>query len=111
MRIKIITVFFSVFFTLSLVNAQTQSFSYYSKETLDAIGASVEQQAKIGEIKKNTETRIRAVKRNETLTEEQKKEQYKIIYGEGGKLYNEVLTKEQREKVNEVRKEFEKKAK
>lgn len=106
MKTKILFVVVSFFLAVGLTNAQTKSFSYYSQETLDAIEASVEQQEKIRTIRKNTNDQIRATKRDSNLTEEEKKEKFKEIYREGGKLYNEVLTSEQIEKLKRLHKEF-----
>jgi hypothetical protein len=83
-------------------NAQTKKpFSYYSQETLNNIGATQEQKDKIAEIKKAAEIKIRAVGKNNELTDEQKKAEYKVHYGEAAKLYNAVLTPEQMIKLRE----------
>lgn len=103
-KLSLLTVFVFLFF---FANAQNKpSFSYYSLETLEAIGTSKEQQAQIKEIRKNTDDLVRAVKKDAALTEEEKKNRYKEIYGEGGKLYKKVLTEEQNEKLKVLFREF-----
>lgn len=106
-KLSLLAFFMSLFF---FVNAQNKpSFSYYSVETLEAIGTSKEQQAQIAEIRKNTDERIRTVKKDTALTEEEKKNKYKEIYGEGGVLYKKVLTEEQNEKLKILFKKFQEK--
>lgn len=84
-----------------LGNAQTKiKFSYYSLETLDAIGATQEQKDKISVIRVENETKIRAVKNDAALNEEQKKAAYADIYKAGGARYFEVLSKEQKQSLN-----------
>jgi hypothetical protein len=84
-----------------LGNAQTKiKFSYYSLETLDAIGATQEQKDKIAVIRVENETKIRAVKNDAALNEEQKKAAYADIYKAGGARYFEVLSKEQKQSLN-----------
>lgn len=64
--------------TYSPSQAQTKkSFQYYSKETLDAVGASPEQQKEIGKIKKDTDRKINVVRNDDSLTAEEKKQKYK----------------------------------
>lgn len=83
-----------------LGNAQTKPvFSYYSIETLDAIGATQEQKDKIAEIRKEIETKIREVKKDASLNDEQKKAAYTEHYKVGGAKYFEVITKEQKPKL------------
>lgn len=84
-----------------LGNAQTKiKFSYYSLETLDAIGATQEQKDKIAVIRVGNETKIKAVKNDAALNEEQKKAAYADIYKAGGTRYFEVLSKEQKQNLN-----------
>ncbi|MFD1628315.1 hypothetical protein [Pseudopedobacter beijingensis] len=103
-KLSLLTLLVGLFF---FANAQNKpSFSYYSLETLEAIGTSKEQQTQIFEIRKNSEERVRAVKKDASLNEEEKKAKYKEIYGEGGALYKKVLTSEQNEKLKILFKEF-----
>lgn len=83
-----------------LGNAQTKPvFSYYSLETLDAIGATQEQKDKIAAIKKETDTKIKEVKKDTSLNEDQKKAAYAEHYKVGGARYFEIITKEQKQKL------------
>ncbi len=95
-------------FTILLITicgfAQAQKkavFSYYSQETLNAIGTTQEQKDKIAEIRTTIGAKIRETTANTNLTEEEKKAEYKVSYAIGSKLYNEALTAEQMLKLKE----------
>jgi len=80
-------------------SAQTRSFNYYSQETLDAIGTTPEQQSKIRELKKNTDSAVRAVKNDASISDADKKAKYREIYAEGSAAYRKILTEEQNAKL------------
>jgi hypothetical protein len=90
-----------LFFICSVLfaNAQTKSFNYYAQETLDAIGATAEQQTQIKELKKKTDSEIRAVKNDASVADADKKAKYKVIYAEGSATYRKILSEEQNAKL------------
>lgn len=83
-------------------NAQSKAFNYYSQETLDAIGTTAEQQTQIKELKKNTDSAIRAVKNNPAIADADKAVKYREIYAEGSAAYKKILTEEQNAKLKLV---------
>lgn len=70
-----------------------------------------EQKAKIQEIMKSRHTQLQALREDKTLTKEQIREKSKAIMESTQKQMDEVLTPEQREKMQQIRAEWEKKAK
>lgn len=105
------TLLVSFAFSVDLANAQSKSFSYYSQETLHAIGASAEQQVKIKQIHHQTNSLVRAIQKDTNLSEDEKKAKIKETYAAGAKLYNESLTQEQLNKVKELQRAFREKQK
>ncbi|MCM8824958.1 MAG: Spy/CpxP family protein refolding chaperone [Candidatus Omnitrophica bacterium] len=65
-----------------------------------------EQKAKIQEIQKSRHEQISAIKQDETLSKEQKREKIKAIMESTQKQMDEVLTPEQKKKIEELRAEM-----
>lgn len=110
MSLHKILLFVFIFFTSAIFNCgyaqQKKSFSYYSDETLDLLKASNEQRSTIKAIKQETDQRIRKTRRDDSLSENEKKEQFKIIYGEGARRYNALLTVEQQAIISSALREI-----
>lgn len=102
----IITCLFCVAFNNT--NAQT-SFDYYSKETLDAVGATSEQQQKLKALKLDYDKKIRSTRKDTDLSDEEKKAKVKTYYKDRSTQYFEILTPEQGEHIKRLRKEFQEK--
>ncbi|MCM8823029.1 MAG: hypothetical protein NC831_09565 [Candidatus Omnitrophica bacterium] len=65
-----------------------------------------EQKAKIQEIQKSRHEQISAIKQDETLSKEQKREKIKAIMESTQKQMDEVLSPEQKKKIEELRAEM-----
>lgn len=96
------------FIAFNSADAQT-SFDYYSKETLDAVGAAPEQQQKLKALKLDYDKKIRAARKDANLSDEEKKEKVKTYYKDRSTEYFEILTAEQGEYIKRLRKEFQEK--
>ncbi|MFD1628317.1 GDSL-type esterase/lipase family protein [Pseudopedobacter beijingensis] len=83
-----------------------KSLSYYSEETLDLIEATAAQKAKIKQIKSNTDEKLKQAKNDANLVESEKQLKYKEIYAEGTKLYNEVISEQQKEVLKQLHKKI-----
>lgn len=93
------------FIVFSNANAQT-SFGYYAKETLDAVGASVEQQQKALELQRTYNDKVRATRKDPDLTDTEKEEKVKSIRNERNEKYFELFMPEQQEHLKKLRREF-----
>lgn len=118
MRIKLKYNIVRILFTVLLLSSYglntsyaqvRESLSYYSDETLNLIEATAEQKAQIKKIKSNTDERLRQVKASSNITDSEKQLKYKEIYAEGTKLYNEVVTPQQKEVLKELHRKIQEK--
>ena len=80
----------------------------WQKEYMDEAGIAADVQAKITTIKDESEVKIKEIKKDGTLTEEQQKEKTKEIYKKRAEDIFALLTKEQKEKIKEIRERIKK---
>lgn len=73
------------------------------KDKTSNLNLSEEQKAKVQQYKKNAEEKMQAVRNDNSLTDDQKKEKLKSIQKEFGKNTDGVLTPEQREKARQFK--------
>jgi lysophospholipase L1-like esterase len=94
------------FYSATTFAQKAVSLNYYSEETLKAIGASAEQKQKIKLIKSNTDTRVREIKADASLSEESKKDKYKEVYANASASYNDITSAEQKAIIRKLLKEI-----
>lgn len=83
----------------------------WNKKTMNEIGVSAEVQAKIEEFKKQNEAEQKALKESDAYikaSEEEQKKKMGALLGKRQKTIYEMLTKEQQDKVDEMREKIKK---
>ncbi|MNY28770.1 hypothetical protein D3C86_1627690 [compost metagenome] len=75
---------------------------------MDEIGATADQKAKIADLVKEFEPKFAALKAETNLTPEERAAKYKVISGDRGRIYYQILNAEQKAKLIEMKKEIEK---
>jgi Spy/CpxP family protein refolding chaperone len=91
------------------VNAQEKkrtSVNFYSVEFLDEIGATADQKAKVADLMKEFQPKMNEVKKDESLSADDKKDKIKVLSAERSKKYHQILSAEQKVKLNEIKKEL-----
>lgn len=79
-----------------------ENFSW-QKQYMDEAGIPTDIQAKIEVIKKESEAQVKKIKKDETLSEEVRKEKIKEVQKKKGEDINAMLNKEQKEKIKEIK--------
>ncbi len=84
-----------------------ESFNW-QKQYLDEAGISADVQARIDTIKSTAEIKLKEIRIDESITDEVKKEKMQEIYKKRYEEINVLLTKEQREKIKEIKERLKK---
>jgi hypothetical protein len=99
---------------LGYCNAQAQDnkpkkegFSW-QKEYMDEAGIAPEVQAKITVLKTESEVNVKAIKKDTTFSEEEKKEKIKEVHKKKSEAINALLSKEQKSKIKEIKERLKK---
>lgn len=88
-------------------NTKKENFSW-QKQYMDEAGIPADIQAKIDSLKAAYDVKIKAIKKDDTLTEEVKKEKIKEQHKQKAEDIFALLTKEQKEKIKEIRERIKK---
>jgi hypothetical protein len=101
-------VLFALNFASDAQEKKRTNIPYYTVELLDEIGATADQKAKIADLVKEFEPKFAALKAETNLTPEERAAKYKVISGDRGRIYYQILNAEQKAKLIEMKKEIEK---
>jgi hypothetical protein len=82
----------------------------WQKAYMDSAGISADVQEKIEAIKKEYEPKTKAIRKDNALTEDAKKEQIKALNKEKAKTIEALLTKEQKAKIKAIKESLKKDA-
>lgn len=80
----------------------------WQKQYMDSAGIAADVQGKIEAIKKEAEPKVKAIRKDDSLTEDVKKEKIKEINKKKGEDINALLSKEQKAKIKEIKERLKK---
>jgi|GEM_PF-4407990 len=80
----------------------------WQKEYMDEAGIAPEVQAKITVLKEESEVKVKAIKKDTTFSEEEKKEKIKEVHKKKSEAINALLSKEQKNKIKEIKERLKK---
>ncbi|MFD1632129.1 hypothetical protein [Pseudopedobacter beijingensis] len=106
MKKVFLTIVLSVFL-LSGINAQKKSTAIFlhHESVMNTLNLDADQRAKIMDIKKITDPKLREIKANTSLSPEEATKKMREVWAERTKLQNEVLSADQLKKLKQMRAE------